>query len=343
MQAYSLDKAETLRAHLAKTHCLLEVRDSDEGSPQWQQITSDDKTPFCGMRVAQFSPKAFFFAEREQLFTFDGREFVTTLPDSAPQALFAVNACDLTAIAYQDRFFANDQHYQRRRSATLLVGIDCLSPCDGGFCPSVDAGPAVRKHTADLILIPQSKEPDAAWFVAVNNSKGAAALQGLPLQKAPADWQQLRNTHEREAIKAFPDASHILTGVEHLNAGRISAEFWETLGVQCLACSGCTSLCPTCSCYTTYERNTDDDDTVVTERCWDSCLYDGFQREASGHNPSATPGHRVERFWQHKFSNDFVAEFGRYGCVGCGRCEQTCPGVIGVHSVMRQISKSCTT
>ena len=62
MQAYSLDKAETLRAHLAKTHRLFEVRHSDGGSPQWQQISSDDETPFRAIRRPQFSPKAFFFA-----------------------------------------------------------------------------------------------------------------------------------------------------------------------------------------------------------------------------------------------------------------------------------------
>jgi hypothetical protein len=103
-------------------------------------------------------------------------------------------------------------------------------------------------------------------------------------------------------------------------------------------------LCPTCSCYATYDRPLapDDDDSPAyqRERCWDSCLYEGFQREASGHNPSLSAGQRIERFWYHKFSNDFLPDFGRYGCVGCGRCEQTCIGVIGVHAVMRRLASA---
>ncbi|MNN90396.1 Anaerobic sulfite reductase subunit A [compost metagenome] len=78
------------------------------------------------------------------------------------------------------------------------------------------------------------------------------------------------------------------------------------------------------------------------ERVWDSCLYEGFQKEASGHNPAAMPGQRVQRFWQHKFGEGFRREFGRYGCIGCGRCDQVCPGGIGVHAVMHKVGKPCS-
>lgn len=339
MQAYSLDKVETLRTHLAQTRTLFEVRASDDGTPQWQQIDAGDNSAFHH-RQAQFSAKSFFFAEREALFTFDGSQFVAVQASAAPQVLFGVSACDLLAVAYQDRFFADDAAYQRRRRATLLVGIDCLSPCQHGFCPSVDAGPAVRTHSADLILVPPNEAAASPWLVVASSDSGAAALQGLTLVSAPNDWQTQRERREHEVSASFADARHILDGIEQLNAGRIDAELWQDLGLRCLACSGCTSLCPTCSCYTRYERHSGDN-TLVTERCWDSCLYDGFQREASGHNPSVSPGQRVERFWYHKFAHDFVDEFGRYGCVGCGRCEQTCPGVIGVHSVMQRLSASC--
>jgi formate hydrogenlyase subunit 6/NADH:ubiquinone oxidoreductase subunit I len=69
-------------------------------------------------------------------------------------------------------------------------------------------------------------------------------------------------------------------------------------------------------------------------RYWDSCLLEGFQREASGHHPAPHAGDRVRRFWYHKLSDDFAVDFGRAGCVGCGRCDVTCPGSIGALRVL---------
>jgi ferredoxin len=74
-------------------------------------------------------------------------------------------------------------------------------------------------------------------------------------------------------------------------------------------------------------------------REWDSCLLEGFQREASGHHPAPRPADRVRRFWEHKLSPAFVAALGRLGCVGCGRCEAACPGTIGALTVLRALGR----
>jgi len=80
-----------------------------------------------------------------------------------------------------------------------------------------------------------------------------------------------------------------------------------------------------------------DDQGFNQQRFWDSCLYEAFQREASQHNPSKQAGSRLRRFWTHKFSQSTLNTFGRYGCVGCGRCDMTCPGVIGAHAIMKRM------
>ena len=97
--------------------------------------------------------------------------------------------------------------------------------------------------------------------------------------------------------------------------------------------------CPSCSCYAVEDVKTETG--FIRERFWDSCLMEGFQKEASGANPTRASGRRVQRFWFHKFSDDIASRMGdSYGCVGCGRCEVTCPGSIGVHSVMEAITNA---
>jgi ferredoxin len=357
VKAFGLDDVERLRRHLAASFAVYEpcVRGGDVA---WMRSDGAGSAQL-GARATLplFSPKQFLFAERERLFRFDGKRFVETLPEVEPRALVGVRACDLTAIAVQDRFFAHDPYYARRRQATLLVGIDCGLPCERGFCHAIEAGPGVREGTADLVL---TRDGDAGlWTLVVCTPAGERALRGLALDDAANDWASERREREARCVAAFADARDVAEAARRVDAGEVSAATWDALGLQCLACSGCTSVCPTCSCFATTDVPIDGTDAAVDaevartgsaatgraggagiarDRVWDSCLYEGFQREASGHHPAARPGQRVERFWTHKLSHAFADSLGRQGCVGCGRCDQTCPGFIGARSVFRRIA-----
>lgn len=336
LAAHKLDSPERLRAHLAQGRQVQEVRADGQGGWHWQSLAADDTQPFePPSRPPLTSAKPFFFAEREALFRFDGGTFYGCLPEIEPQVLFGVSACDLRALAYQDQFFAHDKHYQRRRRQTLLVGFDCGHSCAGGFCTAVGGSPLVDQAQADLIL--RSNRP-GGWTLLVASQSGAEAIAALALPLAPEDWAAERSADLAQVQAEQGAQAEMAAGIAAIQAASVEPERWEALGLRCLGCSGCTSVCPTCSCYAPLEQR-EEGGALQHSRVWDSCMYAGFQKEASGHNPAATPGQRVQRFWYHKFGTAFAERFGAYGCVGCGRCDAVCPGGIGAHGVMRRISR----
>lgn len=340
MNVYHLDNPQRLYRHLAQDYQMYQMVESN-GDNTWQRSTNNgvdyEKSDLQMSRLPLMSPKSLFFREQENLFYFDGEYFRETLPQPEPFALFGVPSCDLHAIAYQDQFFASDAHYQARRQQALLIGLDCLSPCNNGFCTAVDAGPGINPDTTDITL---HREAANLWLLIINSERGDKAVKKMDLTLADKNCYQRRDARIEKCKQEFKHDQTIKAGISAINENKVSDADWQALAQRCLSCSGCTNVCPTCSCFTTRDLKTDvvdNQSAVVRQRIWDSCLYDGFQREASQHNPSAEAGERVRRFWYHKFSNQFATKFGRYGCVGCGRCEQTCPGTIGVHSVMRYI------
>ncbi|MFT6268804.1 MAG: ferredoxin [Alphaproteobacteria bacterium] len=348
-ELYLLKDLSILSDHFTQYYSVLQIQKDANDEVYWAEQSGANNLPLFGHEYLPLtSPKAFFFPEQEPLYKFDGETFETILPNVKPMVLFGAQACDLSAIAYQDQFFKQDPYYQQRRENVLIVGIDCESPCKNGFCVEVDAGPHVKSETADLILSRLKMDDEknvSEWLIIASSEKGVNSLQNLSLKKAGKDHLKLRTQLGQKVRSEFADFSYITNAIEYLNDKSIPAELWEELSVRCLSCSGCTNLCPTCSCYSTFEVMEPEPLTnnveLKTLRVWDSCLFEAFQRESSDHNPSHKAAQRVERFWFHKFSDEYLHEFNRYGCVGCGRCEQTCPGTIGVHSVMKRIDQVC--
>jgi formate hydrogenlyase subunit 6/NADH:ubiquinone oxidoreductase subunit I len=327
---------DALHAAIGSRYAIHQPGALPEGEAEWLPAAPGASFPWDPPRPLP-GVKRFFFPARETLFRWKGERFEETTPDPPPFALVGLRSCDLAALAYQDRFFAGDEAYTRRRSRALLVGVNCLRACPGGFCPEVDAGPFAGGGF-DLNL---TRLPDGRVVVQVASEPGNEMLEaaGLPAAAFDEDTGRGFAAARVDAVASFPSRPFVRRAISRINAmgteSGVNDVEWRSLGRACLACTGCTSLCPTCSCFTVADEVRGESGERARE--WDSCLLEGFQREASGHHPAARPGDRVRRFWYHKLSGDFFPAFGRYGCVGCGRCDRTCPGSIGALRVLRAL------
>ena len=98
---------------------------------------------------------------------------------------------------------------------------------------------------------------------------------------------------------------------------------WQEVGARCLACGNCTAVCPTCFCHSELEMPSLDGSASEHLRQWDSCFSQGHSY-IHGITLRAETPQRYRQWLTHKLGS-WHEQYGRSGCVGCGRCISWCP------------------
>ena len=88
---------------------------------------------------------------------------------------------------------------------------------------------------------------------------------------------------QEDALKTFRRTLDTST-VRQVLAAHFKDEEWDAIASSCIACTGCTRVCPTCTCFTTEEEQ-DTPHSGTRVRVWDSCQSVSFTRNAEFHNP----------------------------------------------------------
>jgi sulfhydrogenase subunit beta (sulfur reductase) len=282
-------------------------------------------------------PKSFFLPHSEVIFeVIDGRYEERTKVDKT--LLFGIRACDMTGLA-QARSFMNrdktDPYYQARLDATLTVVMACAGPQNATcFCTTTRSGPCASGGF-DL----QFYDLGESFLVEIGSERGAE-LAAVPVfveaDEAQASGQVAEFWHK--AVDAIPAVTDIHDAIARLAEGADCSPVWERFGAKCIVCGGCAFVCPTCTCFNVYDQASDKD-SGVRIKAWDACLYGGFTREASSHNPRPTQAARLQRRHEHKllYYNATDIQAALCGCVGCGRCSDYCPVHIGTLEVAQAI------
>ncbi len=251
-------------------------------------------------------------------------KFHEILPDKKPLAVIGVRSCDIAALYIHDRHFLQhgyrDPYYLVRRDGLLLIAVNCTHPAETCFCVSTGDGPSAS-YGYDLLLT----ELDDGFVIQAHTEKGVSIRQQLELTRATAAQLETAN-------KAMAQSKQ--QQKRHLPSQNLSSRFmqnlthprWQEIAGRCLSCGNCTSVCPTCFCHSEAEDPALDGTHSVHFRQWDSC-FGQKHSYIHGFTIRSDTGLRYRQWMTHKLGT-WHQQFGRSGCVGCGRCIAWCPAGI---------------
>jgi formate hydrogenlyase subunit 6/NADH:ubiquinone oxidoreductase subunit I len=329
--------AEWLNALIKKYRVVAptQIRDKDFA---FQAVTSAGEVALEFINPLISPVKDFLFPEKEVMLRYrkNGKTWDVEENLAAPETvLFGLRSCDLAAMRFMDRFFLEgfkDTYYEAKRKNLITVVMSCGEPMETCFCVCADCGPS-SKEGFDL----QLTKLDGPYLVEIGSAKGEELVNvgGSYFSEAHAEDLAAKEKliEETKNNKFKMPTTYFSKAVRHMTANDINEKVWNRLGSRCMACGSCSYVCPTCTCFTVTDEGDLNEGQRV--RTWDSCMYGGFTREVSGHNPRAVQKERVKRRYYHKLSYHYLTKMGCHGCVGCGRCVVACLGGIDMPMVSK--------
>jgi ferredoxin len=304
-----------------------------------ERLTQENEVTFDYLRLP-LGTKSVLYPQSDPMFVYT-QEKITPVISSSKKLLFGLRSCDVKGLQYTDNFFSKnfeDIYYLSKRANLTLISIACNTPDSNCFCTSTKTGPYLEKGF-DL----QFTDAGDMFLVEIGSERGErlrSAFAGFFKKVDGKELECKKKIHEK-AIEKFPIflLLNMEKAVQILKTNVIKDDFWQKWANQCIYCGGCSYVCCTCTCFTVVDRGVSLRG-IFTEgiryRCWDSCQFSGYTREASQHNPRSKDCHRMARWFEHKLKYDVIAN-GTYSCMGCGRCVSVCPGFIGMINVVADI------
>ena len=279
-------------------------------------------------------PKSFFHPPNFNMFKFDTHGYAEDFSRVTPKILFGVHPCDIHGLLILDKLFSRqypDPYWQVRRDKTFIIGHSCV-PDEKCFCASTRT--LTVEEGFDLFF----SDLGEFYLVWVGSSKGD------DLYRLKAELFQ--DTVKVEDIQKFIEWKEWRDGLFKLSLPftvlpdlmelKYNDPLWEEVAQSCLACGSCSMVCPTCNCYNVTDRIYIHNDEGERRRNWDSCTLGEYSLVAGGHNFRQKKSDRLKLWYTHKLQA-FISAYGRYACVGCGRCINTCPVDINVETVAKTL------
>lgn len=254
-----------------------------------------------------------------------------------PYAFLGVRACELAAIAIQDRVLLEDKYrdpiYEQRRSRAFVIAVQCTQAAATCFCASMETGPRAQKGF-DLALTELVAPGGHRFVVETGSKRGAEVL--AEFETAPAtdsDWHEAEAALDRAAGQQVRSID--TQGIKDLLYQNFEHARWDNVAARCLTCANCTMVCPTCFCTTVEDMTDVTGNHAERWRRWDSCFTQSFSYIHGGSIRNSSKA-RYRQWLTHKLAS-WIDQFGTSGCVGCGRCITWCPAGIDITEEVRAI------
>ncbi|MBK7256860.1 MAG: 4Fe-4S dicluster domain-containing protein [Ignavibacteriae bacterium] len=295
--------------------------------------------------VGPHSWKRYLFPSRLRLFAArkEGKGFAVEPEDAVPARPFAfigVRACELAALAIQDKIFMSgayrDRHYAQTRSSAFIVAVNCAQAGGTCFCASMGTGPRAREGF-DLALTEVREGTRHYFVVEMGSDRGREVLEHVTHRPAEKEEAERAAAVARRTTAAMGRTLET-KGLAGILRDNFEHPRWDDISKRCLSCANCTMVCPTCFCSTVEDLTDLTGDHAERWRRWDSCFTADFTRVAGGNIRMSTRT-RYRQWLTHKLSN-WVEQFGTSGCVGCGRCITWCPVGIDITAEATAIRES---
>jgi len=292
--------------------------------------------------ITLLSPKKRFFPQFDTLLRYRMGDAVELEPvvDAAPCIILGAHPCDIAATWLLDAVFSDnegDPNYFDRRNRAVIIGLDCNKPCDEyQFC--LDMGSLYNREGADVFLTDLGER----YFVELFTERGKALLDQATSAARPAGSDEFaaRQQIDEEKAKAFHhklpfDVKYLPEILDESYDSLI----WEAVARRCFSCGSCNLICPTCYCFDVQDEVGLSLRSGERRRRWDSCQLVDFAEVAGGENFRERRSDRL----RHRFFRKgkyILEQYGRMGCVGCGRCDRTCVAKISSVETYNQIAGS---
>ena len=262
---------------------------------------------------SHFSAKEVFYPISQTMFYFNGESCAEKELDDGRDILLFLRPCDLNAIGRLDTIFLHngqpDLYYARMREKVKPVLLECREGFDNCFCVSMGTNEAWDYAAAVRI-------DDICALVEVCDEDLLPYFQDeVPIVFTPEFVQENRRAARPPRIDSREELERACT-----------LDYWTRYDEDCIACGGCNTVCPTCSCFDTvdivYNETSPDGER---RRVWSGCMLRDFTKTAGGGMARKTQGANMRFKVLHKMY-DFRERFGgAHMCVGCARCIDRCP------------------